>query len=499
MNILELKNITKKYNKNIVLNNISLSIKKGEIHTILGENGAGKSTLMNILSGMPIIQKTGGFSGNILLNNKKINIKNPNDALKYGIYIVKQELSIIDEISVWENIFINNEITKETKISKVIGSNFEIIDKKNMIIESNKLLKKISTKIKSEQNCNNLTINEKYFIEILREIKNINANIIIFDEPTSAFSKEESTTFYKIIKNLSNNGISIILITHKIDEILKYSDTITILKNGKILKTLKNENITENTLIDNIIEKNENITKIEYSKDIKKFNEIIMSLKNINCQKENNFIKNFSINIYKGEILGIYGNEKNIITDILGGINNYTGNIIINKNNIDNKNIIKKTVSYVSYDRKETNLYLSGSIYENICTNAMYINKNFLKKFLFIKIIDKKTMINTSKYWINELNIKCSSPEQKVKELSGGNQQKVCISKALTLNLPILVISEPTRGIDINSKNIIIKKLKETSYQNNTTIIIASSDLNELKDICNRIIILKNGEIEKII
>lgn len=337
MNVIEIKNISKKYGDSVVLDNISINIKKGEIHAILGENGAGKSTLMNILCGMPIIEKTGGFKGEIYIEGEKVNIVTPKDALNFGIGIAKQELAIINDITVWENIFLNDEITNKNIISKIFGKNFEIIDEKSMINKSNEIMESMKNNIKANDVCNKLSIGEKHFIEIAREIKRKKIKVIIFDEPTSAFTENESKVFGEIIRNISKSGVSIIFITHKLDEVIKYSDRITVLRNGKNEGTFDNKNITKEKLAELMIGNNQ--SQVFNKKDKIQCDEIIMSLKNVTATKGNESIEDISVDIYKGEIIGVAGvsgQGRGVFGDVLGGLINYKGDIYINGTKLKN-------------------------------------------------------------------------------------------------------------------------------------------------------------------
>lgn len=493
MSIIEIKNITKKYGENVVLNNVSFSLNKGEIHALLGENGAGKSTLMNILSGMPVIEKTGGFFGEIFIEGEKVVINNPKDAVKYGISITKQELSIIDDITVWENMFLNDEM---------VHKNSKTLDINSMRDKTNTIIKNMKCKFKADDICKNLSVGEKHFVEIGREIKKDNIKVIIFDEPTASLTNDESKIFGDIIRDLSKKGISIIFITHRLDEVMEYADRITVLRYGKNVGTFNKNEVTENELAKLMV--GQEVNPVENYKN-KTSNNIALSIKNLSAKNGNEFIKNLCLDVYKGEIIGIggmTGQGRNIIGDVLGGIINSTGDIFVNGvkvKNGDSENILKNGIAYVSSDRKGTGLYLAGSIYENICLSAMYINGKFIKKIGFIKFNDRKSMREYSKKCVDKFNIKCENINQPVGELSGGNQQKVCIAKALALNPKILVVSDVTRGVDIGAKNNIIDSLKYICDKEGLTIIMISSDLKELRSVCGRIAIINNGNISEII
>lgn len=502
MNIIEFKNIGKKYGDKYVLKDISFSVKKGEIHAILGENGAGKSTLMNIVCGMPVIEKSGGYEGDILVDGEKVYIKTPIQSTKLGIGIAKQELSIIDTATVWENIFINDEITKSTFISKILGKNMKVIDKKSMREESQRLMQSMGSNLNIECLCGNLSIGEKHFVEIAREIKRKNINLLIFDEPTAVFTKEESIIFGKLIRELKEKGISIIFITHKLDEVMDYSDRITVLRNGKYKGTYENNGITKEELARLMIGKELNYP-IERS--FTTSSDTILSIKNVSANSGSEFIENVSLDIKKGEIFGIAGvsgQGRDTLGDVLGGMIDYTGEIYIGKNIVksgDSEDSIKKGISYVSSDRKGTGVYLAGSIYENICISAMHTKNRFVKNIGFIKIADRKAMKEYAKTCVDNLNIKCQSVNQSVGELSGGNQQKVAIAKALALNPTVLVVSDVSRGVDIGAKNNIMDILKSICENDNITIVMISGDLNELRSMCDRIAVLNEGKVSAIL
>lgn len=473
--LLQMKNIFKNFPGVRALDNTSFSAMEGEVHSIIGENGAGKSTLIKILTGT--LKKD---SGKIFIDNQLADIDNPTKASSYGIATIFQDFSLFDNLTIAENIFIGREFT----------SLKSFINKNRIFAESDKILKALNFEVPVNKLVGELSISEKQVIEIAKALAK-NPKIIVMDEPTSSLAEKEKELLFEIIRKLKKKKVLVIFISHKLDEIKEVADRITILRDGKNVGTYDVQKITSERIIELMTGSKKFFNNIiNYTpKD-----EIILTIKNLN--KKNSF-ENINFNLQKGEILGITGlmgsGKSEIVRSILGIEKFETGEIYLKNKKITNISIpklIKAGIGFVSEDRKRDSLFLNLSIKENITISS--INK--FCKFSFI--LHNKEKNQADKY-IKELNIKAPTQNEKVNFLSGGNQQKVAISKCLLSGSEILIFDEPTIGVDIGVKTEIYNIINNLAKEGRSVIIV-SSDFREIHKIASRIIILKKGKIKGI-
>lgn len=505
MTLLKIENVSKSYGENRVLEDISLSIEKGEIHGLLGENGAGKSTLMNILFGMPVIQETGGYEGSITVDGESYLAKNPTDAMNFGIGMVHQEFMLIPGFSITENVKLNRENTKTGLASRLTGSNkLNKLDTKKMSSDTSSALKKLDLDIDAMLEVEDLPVGYKQFIEIAREIDKTNLKILILDEPTAVLAESEARDFLKIIKGLSKLGIAILFITHRLEEIKSVTDKITIIRDGKMVKMAKTSDVSVEDMARLMVGRDVSTERIR-TKNENISDEIILELDSFSVNMPGEQVKSIDLKVRKGEILGLgglAGQGKIGIANGIMGLYPATGKIYMSGSRVPvNKPraSLEKSIAFLSEDRKGVGLLLDDPIDLNIAYTSLEINREFLKKFGLINLVDKKAIRSHGEKMIQELDIRCMGPKQHTRYLSGGNQQKVCVAKALTLKPKLLLVSEPTRGIDIGAKNLVLETLVRLNEEFNTTIIITSSELAELKQISDRIAIVTEGKISSIL
>ncbi|MGL5330138.1 MAG: ATP-binding cassette domain-containing protein, partial [Peptostreptococcaceae bacterium] len=371
--------------------------------------------------------------------------------------------------------------------------------------EAKELLKVFNIEIDTKTKIENLSVNTKQFIEIAREVDKKNLKILLLDEPTACLNKYDTEIFKNIINILKQKGVSIIFISHRLDEITNLCDKVAVFKDGEMVsKYEKKEFDIEKIAIDMIGKKVSKSKKSDEDRTIDyKNTKKILEFDNISIQNGNKQMKNINIDIYKGEILGITslaGHGYTMLSNLIMGMYKCNGNILY-KNSKININTPHKTIQsgivMIPDERKEMGVLLEASIKNNIIFTACYSKNKFLKypKLKGLSFLNKFKANDYVDKCIDEFNIKCSSKNQYVRELSGGNQQKICIARALSTNPEILFIGEPTRGIDIYSKEIILNLLLEANKNNNTTIVIASSEIEELKRVCDRIIVMYEGQV----
>ncbi len=504
--VLQMRNINKYYFGNQVLKNVNIELEEGEIHGLVGENGAGKSTLMNILFGMPVIHNTGGFEGEIYVNEKKVEIDSPRKAMELGIGMVHQEFMLLPNFTITENIKLNREITKKNIFSTVFGKYLETLDFKEMRKESRQALNTIGmTGIDEWITVAGLPVAHKQFVEIAREIDKKNLKILVLDEPTAVLSEAEAETLLEVIKMLSKKGISILFISHRLAEVLAVAHRITILRDGSVVDSGPASSFTLSDIAEKMVGR-----KIE-ALDLPKRNkepsdeDIIMSIKNLQVKMPGEMVKDFSMDIRRGEILGIgglAGHGKLGIANGIAGVYPASGTVLLEgkpyKLN-DPSHALKSGIVYLSEDRRGVGLVLNEPVETNIVATAVEAFGKFTKRFLFLNLLDKKAIRQHALKMIKELDIRCKGPTQPVRRLSGGNQQKVCLARAFTLEPKILFVSEPTRGIDVGAKKLVLDHLVRMNREFGITIVMTSSELAELRSICDRIAIVAEGKLSAIL
>lgn len=501
--LLSMNNISKEYYGNRVLKDVTLKVKPGEIHALVGENGAGKSTLMNILFGMPVIFSTDGFQGEIYINGEKVSIDDPNKAMSYGIGMVHQEFMLIPDFNVTENIKIGREIGETTALSKLFGNLLEKMNWEKMAEDARRALDDIGMNIDEYAKISGMPIGYRQFVEIAREIDKTGIKLLVFDEPTAVLTESEAERLLEIIRIIAQKGIAIIFITHRLTEVMEIADSMSILRDGELVvrKNVEDTSLVEiaQLMIGRSMEKFEDedlVNNREISDD-----NIAIELRNFHVDMPGETVKGIDVSIRKGEIFGFGGlagqGKIGIINGIMGLFDTH-GEVYVHGKKLDLNKLgeaLRNDIAFVSEDRRGVGLLLGESIQLNIVFSAMQIKDEFLKKIAGLKIIDKAKTEQHANEMIKLLDIRCTGPSQRSGSLSGGNQQKVCLARALTMNPDILIVSEPTRGIDIGAKKLVLDYLTKINREQGTTIIMISSELVELRTLCDRIGIVSEGKL----
>ena len=503
MALLEMKNISKSYSGNQVLSDVSLVIEEGEIHGLIGENGAGKSTLMNVLFGMPVIHNTGGHEGQMFIDDKAFVPTSPMDAMNAGIGMVHQEFMLIPGFTITENIKLNRENTFPGPLSKIFGKRLEKLDRKTMVKDAKEALTKLHMDIDEFVKIEGLPVGYMQFVEIAREIDKRNLRLLILDEPTAVLTESEAEKFLEVIKSLSEMGIAILFITHRLEEIKSISDRITVLRDGKMVLTQKTEDISILEMAKAMVGRSIELSA-EDIRDLSDF-PVHLEIHDLHVDMPGEKICGIDLEVKKGEILGIgglAGQGKIGVANGIMGLYPTKGKIIKEGKEMklnDPRGMLMNNVTFLSEDRKGMGLLLDDSIEYNIAYTALEIKNQFLKKVLFGEFVDNKAITENANRMIEDLDIRCTSGKQHTRRLSGGNQQKVCIARALTFGPDILLISEPTRGIDIGAKKLVMDTLVRLNREEGMTIIITSSELAELRQISDRIAIISDGKVHAVL
>lgn len=478
--ILEMKNITKNFSGVKALDNVSLKIKKGEVHALCGENGAGKSTLMKILSG---VYPSGDYSGDIIYKGEVCQFKSISDSEQKGIVIIHQELALIPFLSVKENIFLGNEQSKKGIID------WNLTEKK-----ASNLLNIVGLTISPNALVTQLGVGQQQLVEIAKAFSK-NVQLLILDEPTAALNEDDSANLLELIKEFKKQGITSIIISHKLNEITAIADNVTIIRDGKSIETLSNEQIDENRIIKGMVGRD--LTN-RYPDREPKIGNKIFEVKNWNVyhpldrtRKVNN---NLDFHIKSGEIVGIAGlmgaGRTEFAMSVFGKSygSNISGQIIKDNKEIKINNVsdaIKNRIAYLSEDRKNYGLNLLQDIKENVTLAS-------LSKISNKGVIDKEKEIIEAEKYRDNMRIKTKDIYQNVGSLSGGNQQKVVLGKWLMSEPDVLFLDEPTRGIDVGAK-FEIYSIIEQMARAGKAICIISSELPEILGMCDRIYTMNEG------
>ncbi|HAF2130473.1 TPA: sugar ABC transporter ATP-binding protein [Salmonella enterica] len=470
--LLEVTGVRKAFGPVVALKNAEFCLRRGSIHALCGGNGAGKSTFLSILMGF--IQPDGG---NIFINGQRCEFHHPREALEAGVAIVQQELSAIPDLTVAENIWLGREPKR-----------FGFVDFPTLNQRTTALLKELEFSISATEKMRNLSVAEQQLVEIAKALSHANADIIIMDEPTSAIGEEDAQKIFQTIKRLALKGKGIIYVSHRLSEIFQIADSYTIFRDGSYIHEGNIADITREQLIEHII-------GCEYDSEFAKFNqpgdEVMMEVKNLNWR---NKIKDISLQLKRGEILGIYGlvgSGRSEFLDLVFGIQHAdSGTIQLGEKTLGQhspKEAIDCGIAYVTEDRKDTGLVLCRSISENINISSFCA----ISRGGFIN--EKQEQARTSEM-IKRFNIKTLDGEQPVGNLSGGNQQKVVLGRWALLDPKVLLLDEPTRGIDVGAKKEIYRFMSEFALKNKG-IIMVSSELSEIIGMSDRILVFRDGQL----
>ena len=482
--ILEMRNITKLFPGVKALDNVNLKVKSNEIHALIGENGAGKSTLMNVLSG---IYPHGTYTGEIIFQGKECVFKDVRDSGKTGIGIIHQELALIPYLSIGENIFLGNERAKNQFIS------WDETHRK-----ADELLKKVGLKDSSYALIKDIGVGKQQLVEIAKALA-LDVKLLILDEPTAALNEEDSNNLLKLLLELKQDGITCILISHKLNEVMKVSDSITIIRDGATIETLdkSDKDLSEDRIIKGMVGRE--LTN-RFPSHEPKIGEIVFEVKNWTVYdpliEDRKVIKDVSFNVRKGEIVGFSGlmgaGRTELAMSLFGKAygKRISGQIFKNGKKVSFNNIrhaIDSGLAYATEDRKTAGLVLIQDIRSNISlANLNKISKN--------QFVDDSKETSVAEEYRTKLNIKSPSIYQKTGNLSGGNQQKVVLSKWIFTNPEILILDEPTRGIDVGAKYEIYNIINKLADEGKSIIFI-SSELPEILGICDRVYVMDEGKI----
>ena len=500
-----MRNIQKDFFGNQVLTDINLTLREGEVLGLVGENGAGKSTLMKILFGMDVIRETGGYGGDVLIHGEKVNFSTPFDALKAGIGMVHQEFSLIPGFTATENILLNREPKKSNVVSEIFGDRLNTLDYKQMNERSAEAIKKMGVHIDQHMVISDMPVGHKQFTEIARELSKDNLKLLILDEPTAVLTEKEAAALLDSIRSMAARGISVIFITHRLHEILSVCDKVVIMRDGVVVKDTPASETDVSEITRCMVGRSVDLSSAKREIVDHSGAKNILSIRNLWVDMPGETVRNVTLDVKEGEILGIgglAGQGKLGIPNGVMGLYEAGGTVEFDGKQIplnSPRKCLDASLAFVSEDRRGVGLLLDETLEWNVAFPAMQIQNKFLKKIGPVTWRDEKAIHDITQKYINELMIKCTSSLQKARELSGGNQQKICLAKAFALEPRFLFVSEPTRGIDVGAKALVLDALKRFNRENGVTVVMISSELEELRQTCDRIAIVSGGRIAGIL
>jgi len=478
--VLVVENITKKFPGVVALDNVCMALEAGEVTAIIGENGAGKSTLMKILSGV-----YHDFDGRIIFKDQQVKFLNPKEAQEKGIAIIHQELNLIPYLSVTENIFLGREVVDR----------WGMLDKKAMRLKARSLLQKLKLNVEPNALVSELKVGQQQVIEIAKALL-VESDVIIMDEPTSAISETEVEVLFGIINDLKNEGKAVVYISHKLDELFKIADKYIVLRDGKMIETGQMKGMTHDAIVQKMVGREIAVMR---KNEVCEAKVELLKVENL-CMKHpeklhEDVLHNISFNVNRGEIVGIFGLMGAGRTELLECIfgmhpKRTSGEIIVEGKRLKSKTpaeAIKSGLALVPEDRKKDGLVLGLNVKTNISLST-------LDKIEEAGILNNKKETVLAKKYIDDLQIKTPSEKQMARNLSGGNQQKIVLAKWLATKPKILMLDEPTRGIDISAKNEIYKLILKLADEG-LGIIMVSSELPEILAISDRVLVMSEGEL----
>ena len=532
--LVELKNISKSYGRFDALQSVCLKIYPGEIHGLVGVNGSGKTTLLNILSGQGIIRETGGYRGELLFENKVKEFADPSQAIGVGIGMVHQEFALIPGLSVSENISLSKE--RIFPLSETfLGHDLACIDPGANKRNAGEILGLMGIDFDPGLMAGELSVSMRQFVELAREINRDGLKLLLLDEPTAVLGTDDALGLVSMVKKIAAKGVAVLYVSHRLEEVISCCDRITVLVNGKVVDCMKNNGNNKTPHHQNQSHQNQNhqnhnypdsdnhpqnlvrhnqvqlLSRLMTGKKVKKTRrsarvsstEKVISLSSFSVEKPGDRLESLDLDIFHGEILGITslsGHGRTALGAGIMGLYPARGSMRLNNKTVhafDPRQMIQKNIWMLPEDRRNQGLLMDHSIMENMTFAAVQTKSKFVKKtpFPFVSFPDQKKCREYAYECQRDLDIDCRSIFQKAVELSGGNQQKVCIANALSMVPDILFVNDPTRGIDVMAKEFILTQLIKAQAAHSMTLVVSSGELDELRRICDRIVVLYQGRM----
>ncbi len=501
--VLEMQAISKEFSGVPVLQAVDLTLRAGEIHALLGENGAGKSTLMNVLFGMPDIAATGGFTGQVRVAGRPVHVQSPAQAMGLGIGMVHQEFMLIPGFRIYENIKLNREPVRGPGLGAL-----RLLDVPRMRADAVAALERVRLDVDANELVGALPVGHMQFIEIAREVDKQQLRVLVFDEPTAVLAETEAERLLAVMRELAAEGVAILFITHRLDEVLAVADTVTVLRDGQRVFCGPRSQVSAAQIASTMVgHGSDGAAPVLHAAAPQAAPQPALEVRDLRVEMPGEVVRGVDLDLRAGEILGIgglAGQGKVGIANGLMGMCPAEGNVRVHGEPLQlgsPRQALAAGLAFVSEDRRGVGLLLDESIERNIGVPAVEVHKRFLRGRALgpFAWVDRPAMRSYAEQMIERLHIRTTGPQQVVRRLSGGNQQKVCLARALVLEPNILLVSEPTRGIDVGAKQLVLDLLVDLNREHGLSVLMTSSELSELRAICHRVAIISEGRVAGIL
>jgi len=503
--VLELRGIAKEYAGNRVVKGVDLVVRPGEIHALVGENGAGKSTLMNILFGMPVIHSTGGYDGEIRLDGREVRFAGPSDAMKAGIGMVHQEFMLIGGFSVAENIKLNREPLRQNLLSRFVPK-LATLDMARIGTDARAALDQVGLGLDAWTPVQGLPVGHMQFVEIARELDKEKLRLLVFDEPTAVLTESEADRLLQVMKDLSARGIAILFITHRLHEVMAVASRITVLRDGEVVSRMNREDATLEKIAEAMVGRKLDLSQRGQRSAPGPDAPLALDIRDLDVDMPGEAVHRLTLAVRQGEIMGLgglAGYGKVGVANGIMGIQPTRGTVSVHGKPLalnDPAASLAEGMAFVSEDRRGVGIMPEESIELNMVLPSVRVQRRFLKRYLpGLHLLNQAEVRGHANRMIRELDVRTTGATQSVGRLSGGNQQKVCVARAMTLAPSILLVSEPTRGIDIGAKKLVLDLIVSLNRNEGVTVLVTSSELAELRGMCDRIAIVTRGQIHAIL
>ena len=473
----------------------------GEIHALVGENGAGKSTLMNILFGMPVIHETGGYGGDVLLDGAPVRFESPAQAMGAGLGMVHQEFMLLPGFRVAENIKLNREPTTTNLLSRVAGRGLEMLDVAKMRADARRALDRVGLGVDEWAPLAGLPVGHMQFIEIAREVDKQTLRLLIFDEPTAVLTETEAARLLATMRGFADAGIAVLFITHRLDEVRAVADRMTVLRDGEVVGTPDPRSTSVVRIAELMVGRPALVSASR--RGPQGGTAVALACDDLHVRMPGEPVEGVALAIREGEIFGIgglAGHGKIGVANGIMGLYPASGSVLLRGEPLplnDPRGALERGLAFVSEDRRGVGLLPDESVELNIALSALEAQGRFLRPFPVpaLRPLDQKSMRTHALEMIRRLDVRTTGPTQAVRRLSGGNQQKVCLARAMTLSPRLLFVNEPTRGIDVGAKERVLEILAALNRDDKVTLVVTSSELAELRSLCDRIAIVYHGRV----
>lgn len=499
--LLKLNDISKKYGPNLVLDSVSLEVGPGEIHGLVGENGAGKSTLLKILTGNSEVARSGFYRGQVYLQGEEVRFTSPAQALSRGIGMVYQEFALIPGMSAAANIYLGREQLYPWG-RRLLGEKLAPINQAACHSRARELLQSLGLNVDPQLVAELLPVGLKQFVELAREVSRENLKLLVLDEPTSALGQEDARRLMSVLREMAARGTGIIFVSHRLEEVISLCDRITVLRDGRVQARFSAREASCSPVEIARAMVGRSVESSRYRRE-DRGRGVLLSLRDFSVEMPGEPLHEVNLDIRQGEILGLAGlsgHGKSALGNGVLGLAPATGEIRLEGELLDpgdTARVIARGIHILPDERRRNGLLLNQSVWENIIFGALQQKNRFLRPMApaALRLLDQRQARQWAGRLVKEMDIRASGLNQKVRFLSGGNQQKVCLARVLSLEPRLLFINEPTRGIDVGARQRILQTLVRVNQEQGVTLVCSSSDLDELKMICDRIAVFYEGRL----